>query len=619
MSRAFPVLAAPAIIAIGLALYGVAGGQFLIPPRAAPIAAASAALAPAATRGPDAVFWPDDSGYSSVRDFGAKGDGQTDDTAAIQAAYNNKGGIYFPPGTYLVGDTITASPKRYFIQGAGPGRTIIRLKDRAAGFGDPKSPKAVLRNWDEQIGKGANGQAFRNSYHDLTIDVGAGNPGAIGILYFTNNQGSIINVRIRSSDPQKAGRAGIALAQNWPGPALFRHVEIDGFDDGIWSIINQYSFTFEHVTLTNQRHAGIFNSRQMLFIRGLMSRQQPGVPAILADSGTVTIIDSNLAGSGDAAIESGARLYARNVRTQGYRAAVKGKSGDVAGPVVEEFAPSIVTLFDTPGKSLELPIEESPDADWTSPADWTSVAKFGAAPDAADSTEAVQKAVDSDARILYFPRGHYNILGTVHVRGKVQRIHCMESNIGTGGGDGPVFRIEDGSAPFVLIGQLEGDYQNKRLFFEQATARPLVLRTMIPRGGFYKCSAKGAKLFLDDVCAAPCDFGNAVVYARQLNPENMGTKVTCDGGLFWVLGLKTEKAGTCVLVRGGGLAEIIGGYIYYNRGTKMPDGTNPEAFVCENASMSACGIAGGQAVSETRGGQTKTGSIGGGLYVGRAR
>jgi hypothetical protein len=41
------------------------------------------------------------------------------------------------------------------------------------------------------------------------------------------------------------------------------------------------------------------------------------------------------------------------------------------------------------------------------------------------------------------------------------------------------------------------------------------------------------KLFLDDVCAAPCDFGNASVCARQLNPENMGTHVRCDGGLFW--------------------------------------------------------------------------------------
>ena len=41
----------------------------------------------------------------SVKDFGAKGDGSTDDTAAIQAAldsFTNGGILYFPPGTYMV-------------------------------------------------------------------------------------------------------------------------------------------------------------------------------------------------------------------------------------------------------------------------------------------------------------------------------------------------------------------------------------------------------------------------------------------------------------------------------------------------------------------------------------
>lgn len=616
------IAAAVALMLGGVCVCGLAAESVQIRPAAESRRPAAALPAGPGAAGPAEVFWPEDSGYTNVKDCGAAGDGKTDDTAALKAAYAKKGGTYFPPGTYLVSDTISATPKRHFIQGAGYGRTVIRLKDACPGFGDAAAPKAVLQNWDEPINRGGNGQAFRNSYHDLTVDVGAGNPGAMGILYFTNNQGTIENVVVRSSDPQKAGRAGIALAQNWPGPALLRHVRIEGFDDGIWSTANQYSITLEHITLAGQRRAGISNAKQMLFIRDLVSRQN-GAPAIRAESGSVTVIESALAGSGDAAIEAtGARLYARNLRTQGYRAAIKGgKAGDAPGPVVEEYVSGTVTLFDTPKKPLALPVEESPTADFSKPSDWASAAKFGARPDdKADDTEGIQKAIDSGARVVYLPRGTYDIKGTIHVRGAVQRIHCMESNIESGSGAEPLWRIEGGTSPFVIIECYEGTYASKRPCFEQAAPRPLVLRTLIPRGmEFYRCAARGAKLFLDDVCAAPCDFGDATVYARQLNPENMGTKIVCDGGLLWVLGLKTERAGICVLAKNGGRAEIIGGYVYRNRGTKMSDGASPEAFACEDASLSVCGISGDTNTREVQGGQTRTGKFGDGQYVGRKK
>ena len=59
--------------------------------------------------------------YLSVKDFGAKGDGTTDDTAAIQAALNTSGSgstIFFPTGTYYINGTLTKKTGQ-ILQGTG--------------------------------------------------------------------------------------------------------------------------------------------------------------------------------------------------------------------------------------------------------------------------------------------------------------------------------------------------------------------------------------------------------------------------------------------------------------------------------------------------------------------
>jgi hypothetical protein len=70
------------------------------------------------------LFDQTDAGIASVKDYGAVGDGVTDDTAAIQAAITavqtaGGGPLNFPAGTYKITSTINVTASNVLLQGAG--------------------------------------------------------------------------------------------------------------------------------------------------------------------------------------------------------------------------------------------------------------------------------------------------------------------------------------------------------------------------------------------------------------------------------------------------------------------------------------------------------------------
>ena len=75
----------------------------------------------------------------SVKDFGAKGDGITDDTMVIKNAINSLGAgstLYFPSGTYMISDTLQLKTSNVFIKGEYSEVSMFREIDKPVWYFD---------------------------------------------------------------------------------------------------------------------------------------------------------------------------------------------------------------------------------------------------------------------------------------------------------------------------------------------------------------------------------------------------------------------------------------------------------------------------------------------------
>ncbi len=581
-----------------MALLALAGALTAIVAHAAPGGAGS-------DRGNGNLVFPDDAGVIDLKaEFGAKGDGRTDDTRAIQAALdkyaNGNRILYLPPGTYLISDTLKwgagthggAAQKRTTLQGAGMDRTTVKLKDRCPGFQEPTATKDRRGRRREEfkamIWTGRKpAQRFRNGIRHLTIDTGRGNPAATGVQYIANNQGSMRYVRIRSGDPDGAGSIGLDLGYtDEQGPCLIKHVHVIGFDVGIRTRTAVDSVTLEHITVEGQRRVGFSNDGQCVSMRDFVSRN--AVPAIenLGSYSLMTVIEGELVGAGRAAklaaVENSGALLVRNVDVQGYEKGVhnaaEGGTGEgAAAGRIEEFCSHRPTVLfeDSPRHTLGLPVKETPVVPSVPLSEWVSPAEFGGNPeDDEDDTEAVQKAVDSGRRVLYFPRGRkWLVDGTVEIRGSIERVTSLEGSIfGTG-----TLKVTAGTPRTVIFDRMGQTY--KKVAIENASDRTMVLSGVLTWGDV-RLTGPG-DCFLEDYCGR-LEMKGQNVWARQWNNEAKSQpKFLNDGGTVWILGLKTEQAGTLIETVRGGRTEVLGGFCYAQGAPK----TTP-MFILTNAAGS---------------------------------
>jgi hypothetical protein len=88
---------------------------------------------------------PPVSAWANARDLGVRGDGESDDTAALQRAIDTHRVLYLPIGRYRITDTLTLRPDSVLIA-LHPARTRLFLRDDEAAFAGVGGPKALLQS-----------------------------------------------------------------------------------------------------------------------------------------------------------------------------------------------------------------------------------------------------------------------------------------------------------------------------------------------------------------------------------------------------------------------------------------------------------------------------------------
>jgi hypothetical protein len=188
----------------------------------------------------------------SVKDFGAVGDGVTDDTAAIQYTINalsdtHMGGtVWFPAGEYKITNNITVTwPNSGFYPDGSSGR--VTLKGEGSGI-------TVIYDYrSNTIANGTNSGA-------IVIDASAGNDSK----YFTMDMGgfSIIkktNATTIGGNPLTYTLGtGVGIFMNYlPGTGLFHDIQCIGYYVGI-TLKDCLGLAFSHVKISTV-NIGIFS------------------------------------------------------------------------------------------------------------------------------------------------------------------------------------------------------------------------------------------------------------------------------------------------------------------------------------------------------------------------
>ncbi len=538
--------------------------------------------------------------------------------------------IYFPKGTYLVSDTVSYTldnltniyagiPKyemnrQIHFKGEGKELVTIKLKDNCKGFeyGNQKPVVSFM------LGESSN-LSMTNSFEDITIDTGKNNPGAVGLVFFGNNTGTVKNVSIKSGDDKKRGYAGLHIKHEIVSGCYVKNLEVDGFDYGVRATPARNFSVFENIFISNQRKCGFFVDNMIISVRNLQSNNFVNAFRVNGALAHAVLVDSKLYGGNvlDSAVDVGCgSVFVRNVDTSGYGSSLTyalEKKCD-SSYIDEYVSDSVHTVFENELKSepiavLDMP-ETSVDLDINK---WVSVNDYGAKGDGiTDDTKAIEDAINSGASRIYFQPGKYLVDGPVMVPENVSRINFMFCDFVAG----DKLKEDRNNGLFVICGDnndivLENVFTWERFhgymrFIEHKGKRTLSMVNLHTQtAAMYFNSVEGGRVFIENCGCTVGGFGDSPyrqitaysfkgqeVWARHINPERSFCEILNDGGKVWIMGFKTENYGTAFKTINGGHTEVLGGTISIGCNKDLP------AIVNENSTVSVVASTNGYSMND---------------------